>query len=182
MRELAQWDSFYVIIGSAAGALIGLQFVVMTLVANRPRPRTPHVGAAFATPTIVHFSAVLLLAALLRAPWPTVNAAATAWGLLGLGGALYAVIVAHHMYRQDIYAPVFEDWLCHAVLPLIAYAILASSSFFAARHLGAALFAVGTSALLLLFSAVHNAWDAVAYHVFSGEPSKPREGAPNSGA
>ena len=27
--ELAGWDSFYVIIGSAAGALIGLQFVVI---------------------------------------------------------------------------------------------------------------------------------------------------------
>ena len=25
--QLAQWDSFYVIVGSAAGALIGLQFV-----------------------------------------------------------------------------------------------------------------------------------------------------------
>jgi len=27
MPELAAWDSFYVIVGSAAGALIGLQFV-----------------------------------------------------------------------------------------------------------------------------------------------------------
>ena len=33
MAELAGWDSLYVIVGSAAGALIGLQFVVMTLVA-----------------------------------------------------------------------------------------------------------------------------------------------------
>lgn len=37
MPELAKWDSFYVIVGSAAGALIGLQFVVMTLIANEPR-------------------------------------------------------------------------------------------------------------------------------------------------
>ena len=38
MAELGAWDSFYVIVGSAAGALIGLQFVVMTLVAARPLP------------------------------------------------------------------------------------------------------------------------------------------------
>jgi len=49
MPELAGWDSFYVIIGSAAGALIGLQFVVMTLIADRPP--SPAAGAAFATPT-----------------------------------------------------------------------------------------------------------------------------------
>lgn len=60
MSELAKWDSFYVIVGSAAGALIGLQFVVMTLIAERPRIRVPEAGAAFATPTIVHFGAALL--------------------------------------------------------------------------------------------------------------------------
>src|SRR5215470_5251130 len=61
MSELAEWDSFYGIVGSAAGALIGLQFVVMTLVAQRPPIRAAEAGAAFATPTIVHFAAALLL-------------------------------------------------------------------------------------------------------------------------
>ena len=32
MAELAGWANFYVIVGSSAGALIGLQFVVMTLI------------------------------------------------------------------------------------------------------------------------------------------------------
>jgi hypothetical protein len=31
MSDLAKWDSFYVIVEPSAGALIGLQFVVMTL-------------------------------------------------------------------------------------------------------------------------------------------------------
>ena len=38
MSELAKWDSFYVIVGSAAGTLTGLQFVVITLFAQRPGP------------------------------------------------------------------------------------------------------------------------------------------------
>jgi hypothetical protein len=43
VSEFAEWDSFYVIVGSAAGALIGLQFVVLTLIAERPHcvRRTP---------------------------------------------------------------------------------------------------------------------------------------------
>ena len=39
MAELEHWDSFYVIVGAAAGALIGLQFVVMTLIAENPPKR-----------------------------------------------------------------------------------------------------------------------------------------------
>jgi hypothetical protein len=38
-------------------------------------------GFCFATPTIVHFCAVLFLAALLRAPWKTILPAALVWGL-----------------------------------------------------------------------------------------------------
>ena len=53
MSELATWDSFYVIVGSAAGALIGLQFVVVTLIAQRPMRAAPEASAAFGTPTIV---------------------------------------------------------------------------------------------------------------------------------
>ncbi len=166
MPELAGWDSFYVIVGSAAGALIGLQFVVMTLIAERPPLRAAEAGAAFATPTIVHFSAALLLSALLRAPWRAITPAAALWGLLGLSGVTYVVIVARHVRGQTIYKPVFEDRLFHVVLPLAAYAILALSAFAAPSHAREALFGVGAAALLLLFIGIHNAWDSVAYHVF----------------
>src|SRR5438132_10469742 len=80
MPELTAWDSFYVIVGSAAGGLIGLQFVVMTLIAERPPLRAAEAGAAFATPTIVHFCAALLLSALLRVPWTSVMAMAILCG------------------------------------------------------------------------------------------------------
>jgi ABC-type transport system involved in multi-copper enzyme maturation permease subunit len=82
MPELAEWGTFYVIVGAASGALIGLQFVVMTLIADRPP--TPAAGAAFATLTIVHFGAALLLSALLRAPWQIITIAASLWGFIGL--------------------------------------------------------------------------------------------------
>jgi hypothetical protein len=37
MTALAGWENFYVVGGSSAGALIGLQFVVMALIADMPR-------------------------------------------------------------------------------------------------------------------------------------------------
>lgn len=165
MSELAKWDSFYVIVGSAAGALIGLQFVVITLIAAKPLVGSAEAGAAFASPTIVYFSIALFLSALLHAPWQTITTAAVLWGLLGFGGVAYTLIVARRMRKQPAYKPQFEDWLFHVVLPLAAYATLALSSFAALSRTHEALFAVGGAALVLLFTGIHNAWDNVAYHV-----------------
>jgi len=86
MLELTEWNSFYVIVGSSAGALIGLQFVVLTLIAERPRSGTAEAGAAFATPSVVHFGVVLLLSAVVSAPWHAIGAVAVFWGLVGLSG------------------------------------------------------------------------------------------------
>src|SRR5205807_10509900 len=121
---------------------------------------------AFATPTIVHFGAVLLLSAVLSAPWRGIATAAVLWGLLGLSGIVYEIIVARRMRVQIVYTPEFEDWLFHVLLPFAAYLMLAVSAYSTGSHLREALFGVGAVALLLLFIGIHNAWDAVTYHVF----------------
>lgn len=166
MPELAQWDSFYVIVGGAAGALIGLQFVVLTLIAERPPLRVEEAGAAFSTPTIIHFSVGLLLAALLRAPWRGITMPAALCALIGVGGVIYQVIVARRMRTQKVYKPQFEDWLCHFWLPLLAYAVLAASACSTTSYTREALFGFGGAILLLLFLGIHNTWDAITYHVF----------------
>lgn len=175
MTELAGWDSFYVIIGSAAGALIGLQFVVMTLIAERPPVRAAEAGAAFATPTIVHFGGALLLSALLRAPWETIAPAAAVCGLAGLIGVMYILIVVRRMKHQTTYRPEFEDWLFHVLLPFGAYTSLAVSALAALSHPRLSLFGVGAVVLLLLFIGIHNAWDSVIYHVLVSQPESKTE-------
>jgi hypothetical protein len=166
MSELSAWDSFYVIVGSAGGALIGLQFVVLTLIAERPPPNAAEGGAAFATPTIIHFSAVLFLSAVVRAPFQSIAPLAALWALVGVAGVVYTAITARRMRSLTAYQPFFEDWVFHALLPLVAYATLALSVLAASSHLHGALFGVGAATLLLLFIGIHNVWDSVAYHVF----------------
>jgi hypothetical protein len=98
MTTLAGWENFYVIVGSSAGALIGLQFVVITLIADTPIARADaQAGGAFSTPSVVHFGAVLLLSAIVSAPWSGLTPVAVLWGLLGLFGIAYSVIVAGRM-------------------------------------------------------------------------------------
>jgi hypothetical protein len=171
MTALSAWENFYVIVGSSAGALIGLQFVVITLIAAMPKgPGTAQAGAAFSTPNVVHFGAVLLLSGILSAPWEAISPAAVLWGVLGLSGIVYEIVVARRMRTQGVYKPVFEDWLFHVLLPFAAYSTLAGAAFAADSHLHEALFAIGAAALLLLFVGIHNAWDAVTYHVFVSRP------------
>lgn len=171
MDQLAGWESFHVIVASAAAVLIGLQFVAMTLIAERPVVRAGEAGAAFATPTIVHFSVVFLLSAILRAPWGTITPPAALWGLLGLIGIVYAAVVARRMRRQPVYDPVFEDWLFHLLLPLLAYLTLAVSALAARAHAREVLFGVGAAELVLLYVGIHNAWDSLAYHVLVHRPA-----------
>ena len=173
MTVLDGWGNFYVIVGSSAGALIGLQFVVITLIAERPMIGGAQAGSAFATPTVVHFGVVLMLSAIGSVPWTGIAVVTLLWGLVGISGVMYALIVARRMRVQNAYQPVFEDWLFHVLLPFAAYLALGVSAWTAHSHVHASLLLVGAAALLLLFIGIHNAWDAVTYHVFVS--SRPEE-------
>lgn len=182
MNPLAGWENFYVIVGSSAGALIGLQFVVMALVANLPRSAAQgDAGNAFATPNVVHFGTALLVSGLLTAPWGDLSTPTFLLGILGLCGVVYSLIVGRRMRLQTLYRPVFEDWLCHAILPFVAYAILAVSADEAHAHAGYrvgayiydSMFGIAAAVLLLLFVGIHNAWDAATYHVFAIRSKRP---------
>jgi len=167
MSPFNGWDNFYVIVGSSAGALIGLQFVVITLIAGRPVSRgEAQAGDAFSTPSVVHFGVVLLLSAIINAPWNGIAIVAVLWGLVGISGIAYCLVVARRMRAQTVYKPVTEDWLFHVVLPLASYAMLAGSAIAAGFHERVGLFIVGATALLLLFIGIHNAWDTVTHLVF----------------
>ena len=169
---LSDWGSFYVITGSAAAALTGLQFVVMALVTETRGQSTHAAIDAFSTPTIVHFCAVLFVSASLSAPWHVLSAAALPIGACGVVGVVYAVLVARRATRQPEYVPVLEDWVWHVALPFISYAVLLVAALLLPRHETGALFMTSAAVLLLLFIGIHNAWDTVTYIVVDRAPKK----------
>lgn len=167
MSPLLEWQNFYVIIGSAAGGLTGLQFVVMALIADMPlHAHDGEAAEAFATPTIVHFVAVLMLAASVVIPWHGLLPAAIAWGASGFAGVIYTAIVVRRMSRQAGYSPVAEDWVFHALLPAAAYLGILLAAVFLQHHTRGALFGIAGTALLLLAVGIHNAWDNITHIVF----------------
>ncbi len=166
MTLLADWQVFCEILGSAAGALTGLQFLVMALISDMPmRSGEDQASDAFASPTIVHFVAVLLLATSMAMPWHGLRWPGAGWTLLGVVGFIYTLVVIRRMRRQLSYHPVLEDWLFHAILPVVAYLSLTAAALRLAAHTRGALFGIAGAALLLLLTGIHNAWDNVLFLV-----------------
>jgi len=162
VSPLSPWDSFYVIIGSSGAALTGLQFVVMALGAEGRTIRGPEVGA-FGTPNVVHFSFVLLLSAILTAPWAALTSPALVLGVAAAAGLAYTLIVIRRARRQTGYHPVLEDWIWHCFLPFLAYTTLLAAAIALPGRAGPALFVIAAAAMLLLMIGIHNAWDTVTY-------------------
>ena len=162
---MERWESFYVIVGSSGGALIGLQSVVITLIADRQHLASPGTLSAFGTPTVVHLAGALIVSAIMSAPWPSHALLSVALTICGLGGLAYGVIVIRRARRQTGYKPVLEDWLWYMALPCTAYAALALSPAFVHEDNGAASFVIAGAALGLLLIGIHNAWDSVTHIV-----------------
>ncbi|MFI5242646.1 MAG: hypothetical protein ACHQRL_06530 [Gemmatimonadales bacterium] len=160
---LSPWESFYVIVGSSAAALTGLQFVVMALVSDsRAKTSTETIGA-FGTPTIVHFCAAFFVAVALSAPWHALSNAAIVIGIAAGAGVLYTALVTRRARRQTDYVPVLEDWIWHTALPFLSYAAILSGALTLTHETTDALFGIAAASVLLLFVGIHNAWDTVTY-------------------
>lgn len=163
--RLTSWESYYVIVGSSGAALIGLQFVVMTLIAGMRRGPDADALGAFGTPTVVHLSGALIVSAMMSAPWPSLAPAAITLALYGLAGLGYVAVIFRRARRQTDYAPVWEDWLWFMLLPGAAYAALALGALLLRTATQPAEFTIGAAALGLLLLGIHNSWDTVTHLV-----------------
>jgi hypothetical protein len=167
-QPFSAWGNFYLIVGTAGGALIGIQFVIMTLIASRRfRPAADTLNA-FSTPTVVHFGSSLLISALMCTPWPALLPAAVALAACGLLGFGYALIVLRRARRQTLYKPTWDDWLWYTLVPMASNAALAVAGLLIPIALQPALFVIGGVSLVLLLLAIRNAWDSVTHIVLGG--------------
>ncbi len=167
---LAGWQSFYTLVGSSAGALTGLTFVVITISAERGEDTgsasTRLTGTRlFITPTAVHFGAALWLSALMCIPGQTALALAALLAVTGVAGLIYCGTLISRLlgFASGAYKPFSSDWIWNVVLPVLAYLALAVTGFTLLHEVAVSLYAVSAAVLLLLFIGIHNAWDVVVW-------------------
>jgi hypothetical protein len=161
---LAGWDNFYVITGGAAGGLTGLTFVVITLAADAHRVRPVGVRT-FVSPTIVHFGAILALAAYLSMPRHTVVSLSLGLGALGFAGLVYIATIAAAIRRmKGEYTAVLEDWIWNVILPALCFAVLLIMALLFSTRSKPCLYGVAAAIMLLMIVGIHNAWDIAVWN------------------
>jgi hypothetical protein len=163
VSPLAEWENFYVIVGSSAGALTGLQFVVIALIAEARTEAGMLEIRAFGSPTVVHFCESLVISAILSAPWHGLRGPTSGLIVCGLAGLAYSIRAIKHARAQTGYQPDVEDWAWYSALPVAAYVALTVTAILLPSHVKGSLFAIAGLALGLLLIGIHNAWDTVVY-------------------
>jgi hypothetical protein len=158
------WSNFYYLVGSAAAGLIGLMFVIMTLMVGVERSRILRATAMYMTPTIVHFAIVFTISAITMAPGIGLSEAAMIIGfvaLLGLACAARA-IVGFSTPRPGSQRPHWSDFWLYAALPTALYLGLLAASAGVWARAGWGSQTMAGLLLILLLLGIRNAWDLVS--------------------
>ena len=169
------WSNFFFLVGSAAAGLIGLMFVIVTLMAGAERSKALRAQALYMTPTIAHFGAVFAISAVSLAPGLTLRETACLIAFLALLGFACAAraVIGFGRPRSGPDGPHWSDSWLYATLPAALYAALVVATFAVWKHAAWASRTQAALLLALLLLGIRNAWDLVSWMA----PSRPRPGA-----
>jgi cytochrome bd-type quinol oxidase subunit 2 len=165
------WENFYLLLGGAAGSLIGLLFIVVTLTAGRDREQVQRAGAIYMTPLVFHLAVVLVLSAAAMAPRLSAEAGGGLIGLAGLIGLVYLGWVCIRFGKLELSeAPHWSDFWWYAVAPVPGYVCLCASAaaVWLARPMAA--WVAAAALMVLLLVAIRNAWDLVTWMAPTAKP------------
>ena len=156
------WHEFYLLIGSAAAVLIGLIFVVISLMQDRSRSSVLSGAKLYMGPIVLGVSFVLVLSAAALMPAVTtqrfagITAVIALWGLCrGLMSVIGIVRLKDEVHWTDVW---FYGVLPSALYLALGTVALAFWSGWTWAQIGVA--AVITLELLL---AIRNEWDLITW-------------------
>jgi hypothetical protein len=163
---LTEWRDFYVMIGTAAGVIVGATFIVATLAAQTEKRELGMRG--FITPTAVHLGSVLVGSALLAVPTLTSLSLAIILGAGGIAGTIYGIVVVARIWKMNLD---LSDRAFYIVLPILAYGAMAAAAAMAFRHTGPIFETIAVSFVGLLIVGMRNAWDMTTFMI-TRQPEK----------
>ena len=162
ISKLEAWHDFYVMTGSAAAALTGLLFVIVTL--------APHIVArnvdtgvrSFISPIAVHFTAAMTVSAVMLAP--DVPATPLGGGLATGGVGLIVYMLWTRATRQwaNSRLPIL-DWIWYIGLPLAAFVLIIGSGIAILANAALGPYTLAGATVLLIIIGIRNAWDIVVW-------------------
>jgi hypothetical protein len=176
------WDNYFVLTGTAAGGLIGLLFVVVTLTAGFERSRALRGSEIYMTPNLVHFAVVLVASALVLAPRVPAHVMALILAGAALAGFSNAVrtCLGIRDFAQSGNPPHWSDLPAYGVAPGVLYVLLlgvAAAIWLQASFAAAAL---AVFAIVLMLLSIRNAWDLITWMAPGPPPDSAAQPPPKS--
>ena len=158
-----EWETFFFMVGSSATGLIGLLFVVITLTAERNTEKAEAGSRTFVTPTVVHFSAVLLISAIAVMPGLSPQTTALAIGISASLGFIYVSAIVTRLVRAIPAVTHWTDYVFYGLFPVAVYlGLMVSAAYlWSGAAVGPDGIAIGALALLLV--GIRDAWDLATY-------------------
>jgi hypothetical protein len=158
------WSDYFFMVGSAAAALIGLMFVVVTLTAGRDRKELERGKKLYTTPIVWHLGVVVVLSGGAVAPalspqW--LGAGTLAIGVIGLGYCLYLTTGILRAQLATDFSGYDACW--YGLVPALIYGAAGVSGWAMMRGLGWAAAVLAAAVMSLLLVSIHNEWDLVTY-------------------
>src|SRR4051812_35901763 len=154
---LEHWHEFYLLLGTAAAALVALLFVAASIGAGVLTAGRAAATRVYFSPVIVHFSTGLYASLVALVPSMTETWLAALIGVPSIAGVIYSIVVATGLLRH--HSADLQDRLGYGLGPLACYAAgIAASGLFAIHHERAPeLLAAALVAILVIN--IRNAWD-----------------------
>src|SRR5437660_3931460 len=118
------WHDFYLLVGTAAATLVGLMFVAASIGATVFSEEHKAAMRAFISPTVVHFSAALVLCVLAMIPshtWLTFSALLAA---LSVAGLVYSGKIWFEMFVRRRFNVDLVDRMFYALIPVLGYLLV----------------------------------------------------------
>ena len=161
--SLGAWQVYYTLLGTSAATLIGLTFVVITLVGTMQKQPSTIGISVFTTPTVVHFGTALLASLFLCAPWKSSAGAAAIVAVVAIVGLVLALRAAMLSRQMDTYTPDVEDLIWFSILPVLTYVVMLAGAAMLAFHVRESLFVIACAVAFLIVMGIRNSWDVVTY-------------------
>lgn len=155
------WENFFFLVGSVAGALVGLMFIVITLTAGQDPERVSRGAPVYVTPIVFHFAVVFLVSAISEVPGISRLAAGAIFGVSALSGLAYSAVTTVRLCSSgwEDPKPEWSDKCFYGFFPATIYLALLAGTVAMGIAERKAVFAVAVIMLALLMVGIRNAWD-----------------------
>lgn len=163
---LQAWETFYLVVGTSAGALVGVMFIVATLTAEIAIDQINRGTIVYQNPTVFHFGAIVAVSALALVPEHLLAAVAVLIPAAGIAGLVYAGLTLRRISEPyEFYEATPSDYLFFGALPGLSYMLMIAGGIMVFSVPDVAAETIGAGTLLLLLVAIRNAWDVATFAV-----------------